>query len=247
MRWIHVLGFTRRAGDKAACVAGSVVALSCIKRISLCWSSWEACCFERGLLGVVWLVTGTRSPAVDQEQKRGWSWHGGPSRAIRASAEDGTAVEMYATGSNESKRTIAKGQAGDDASTIDTGSRQGPQIGTTVGPEGGGRKSISASSSRATRPSALSEMPHAENTFTCVGLWYTPTRICANFSRVFSKLKHENMYSLHMTPVGSQFSRTRPSPPQTPQNHNIRRLVMLVVHSVPSAQSFIRRSTGNSQ
>ena len=165
MRWIHVLGFTRRAGDKAACVAGSVVALSCIERISLCWSSWEARFFEGGLLGVVWLVTGTRSPAVDQEQKRGWSWHGGPSRAIRASTEDGTAAEMYATGSNESKRTIAKGQAGDDASAIDTGSRQGPQIGATVGPEGGGRKSISASSSRATRPSALSEMPHAEATF----------------------------------------------------------------------------------
>lgn len=125
MRWIHVLGVTRRAGDKGAWGTGSIVAFSCGERIRLCWSSWEARSFERGLLGVVWFATGTRSPAVDQEQKRGWSWHGGPSRAIRASTEDRTAVEMYATGSNESKRTIANGQAGDDVFAIDQGSLSG--------------------------------------------------------------------------------------------------------------------------
>lgn len=73
MRWIHVLGFTRLAGDKGAYVTDSGVALSCFERIKGCWSSWTACGNVRSLIDVVWFDSRSWSPAVDQEQKRGCS------------------------------------------------------------------------------------------------------------------------------------------------------------------------------
>ena len=107
MRWIHVLGFTRLAGDKEAYVTDSGVALSCFERIKGCWSSWTACGNVRSLIDVVWFDSRSWSPAVDQEQKRGCSWYGCRSRVSRTPKEDYTELEMYATVSIASKSAIA--------------------------------------------------------------------------------------------------------------------------------------------
>jgi hypothetical protein len=137
-------------------VITSTVALSWVERISVCWSSWTACCVVRGLVGVVRSATRTWSPAVDQEQKRGWSWHGGPSRAIWMPKGKDTALEVYATGSNDSKSAIGYRQAGDDAVTINQGSLSGTTEYRYICRPGRRWQKISASSSRATWPSALS-------------------------------------------------------------------------------------------
>jgi hypothetical protein len=107
MRCIHILGFTRLAGDKEACVIGSMVALSCFEQIKGCRSSWMAYGIVPSLAGVVLSVSRSWSPAVDQEQKRGCSWYGCRSRVSRAPKEGYTELEMYATVSIASKSAIA--------------------------------------------------------------------------------------------------------------------------------------------